>query len=502
MRVEGVYKSFSGTQALKDFHFELAKGEVHALVGGNGSGKSTLIKILAGVYSADQGQLVTPDGTWDLSAQAPSDAEAAGLRFVHQDLGIFPEMSLADNLAIGRGYVTVGGRIRWRATKAQTKRILEQYHLAAGPDTLASAISIPQRALLAIARAMQDIEEGESAVLVLDEPTASLPPEEATQLIDSIRSLAAHGHSIVIVTHRLDEVRRVADRVSAVRDGDYVGTVSASSMTEPDLAELILGRRLAQAEEVRQVEREGRPTLRLAGLAGGPIRGVNLDVYPGEVVGVAGLLDSGRTELLELIYGARRPTAGTIEFGGRTVTSPSPRKMRELGMAFVPEDRGTAAIFPEQTVSENMTAGRLGPYYKGGWLRDRRIKREVLADSKRYAVKAHSPGALIDTLSGGNQQKVVLARWLRDNPKLLLLDEPDQGIDVGARQEIFNLLSQATAAGAAAILVSSEFEELTRLCNRIVVLNGGQIGAELEHGIDSHGLLESVLTKSDKETMQ
>jgi len=495
MRVEGLSKSFSGTQALSDFQFELRAGEVHALVGGNGSGKSTFIKILAGVYSADEGKLTTPDASWDLSSQSPADAEAAGLRFVHQDLGIFPELSLADNLAIGRGYVTgAGRRIKWRATRAEARRILERYNVGAGPDTLAARISIPQRAMLAIARALQDLDEEAGGVLILDEPTASLPPEEANLLIDSIRRLAKEGHAIVIVTHRLDEVRRVADRVSAVRDGKYVGTVSAESMTEADLAELILGRRLAEQEEVPRVAVTGTPTLSVRGLAGGPIAGVDLDVHLGEVVGIAGLLDSGRTELLELIYGARSPSAGTIEFGGRTLRKPSPRLMRRLGMAFVPEDRGAAAIFPEQSVSENMTAGNLGPYFSRMWLQDRRIRRDVEADSTRFAVKAASTAALIDTLSGGNQQKVVLARWLRDEPKLLLLDEPDQGIDVGARQEIFSLLSKATAAGAAVILVSSEFEELTRLCNRILVLSGGRITAQLERGIDGHALLETVLT--------
>jgi ribose transport system ATP-binding protein len=495
LRVEGLSKSFSGTQALRDFHFELRAGEVHALVGGNGSGKSTFIKILAGVYAADEGELVTPDGRWDLTSQGPSDAETAGLRFVHQDLGIFPMLSLTDNLAIGRGFITgPTGRIKWRATKSEASRILTRYKVGAGPNTLASDISIPQRAMLAIARAMQDLDEENSGVLILDEPTASLPPEEANLLIDSIRRLATEGHAIVIVTHRLDEVRRVADRVTAVRDGNYVGTVPAEDMTEGDLTEMILGRRLAQQEDLHSVSPGGEPVIRVKGLRGGPIQGVDFSVFPGEVVGVAGLLDSGRTELLELIFGARRLDAGEIEFGGRTIRKPNPRMMRRLGMAFVPEDRGASAIFPEQTVSENMTAGGLGRYFSRGWLNDRQIRRSVDSDSARFHVKASSPGALIDTLSGGNQQKVVMARWLRDEPGLLLLDEPDQGIDVGARQEIFALLSKATAAGAAVILVSSEFEELTRLCNRILVLSGGQIAAELNHGLDGHDLLESVLT--------
>jgi ribose transport system ATP-binding protein len=494
MSVGGLFKSFGGTHALQDFQFDLHNGEVHALVGGNGSGKSTFIKVLAGIHSADAGHLSTPDRTWDLSQHSPDQARSAGLRFVHQDLGIFPILSLADNLAIGRGFLTGrGGRIKWRATRTEARSILARFNVDADPDAPASSLSTPQRAMLAIARALQDLDEHEGGVLVLDEPTASLPPEEANLLLSSIRRVSDAGHAVVIVTHRLDEVRRSADRVTAVRDGRYVGTVSGRDMTEGDLVELILGRRLSHATGVSEVDVHGPPTLDITGLSGGPVRGVDVTVHPGEVVGIAGLLGSGRTELLELIYGVRRPDAGTIRIGGVSVASPTPNRMRRLGMAFIPEDRQNAAVFPEHTVAENMTGGHLAAFFQGLWLHDRRLRRSVSSDFVRYAVKASSPAALIETLSGGNQQKVVLARWLRQGPKLLLLDEPDQGIDVGSREEIFSLLAEATAAGAAVMIVSSEFEVLARLCNRIIVLAGGRIVAEHPHGIDTHDLLESVL---------
>jgi ribose transport system ATP-binding protein len=494
MRVGGLFKSFGGTHALRDFEFDLRVGEIHALVGGNGSGKSTFIKVLAGIHTADAGELSTPDGTWDLTQHNAGAARKAGLRFVHQDLGIFPLLSLADNLAIGRGFVTGHGkRIKWRATRSEARSVLRRFNVDADPDVPASTLSTPQRAMLAIARALQDLDEQTGGILVLDEPTASLPPEEANLLLSSVRRLSDAGHAVVIVTHRLDEVRRVADRVTAVRDGQFVGTVSGREMTEGDLVELILGRRLSHTTDVRSVDGDGLPTLEVAGLSGGPIRSLDITVHPGEVVGIAGLLGSGRTELLELIYGARRATAGTIKVAGLAVRSPTPKRMRSLGLAFIPEDRQGSAVFPEQTVAENMTGGHLAPYFNRMWLRDRWLRRSVASDFPRYAVKASSPDALIDTLSGGNQQKVVLARWLRNRPRLLLLDEPDQGIDVGSREEIFELFTEATAQGSAVILVSSEFEVLTRLCNRILVLARGCIVDEHPHGIDAHDLLESVL---------
>ncbi len=496
LAVEGVSKWFGGTHALNDFSFDLRHGEVHALVGGNGSGKSTFIKILAGVYEADAGTLRLPEGERPLQDYGPRDARDAGLRFVHQELGIFPSLSVAENLAMGEFDTGPAWRINWRTATRRARETLARFKIEADPKAPVTALPMPQRTLLAIARALQDIERGHG-ILVLDEPTAALPREEARSLIESVRELASEGHSIILVTHRLDEVKEAADRVSGLRDGVPAGTIEAATMTKEDAVSLILGRRLAAPKEVASVSStQDELALELEDLSGGPILNVSLKVQAGEIVGIAGLLGSGRSELLELIYGARSPESGEIALAGSRIANPSPRASCEAGLAFVPEDRGGAAILPEQTVSENMTAGDLERYFTRGWLNDRRLKREVRADIKRFLVKTGSPDAPIETLSGGNQQKVILARWLRRNPKVILLDEPTQGIDIGAREEIFSLLTQAAEHGTAILLVSSEFEELSRLCHRTVVLSHGEIVAEHPRGTSGHDLLTSVLEQA------
>jgi ribose transport system ATP-binding protein len=499
LAVRGARKSFAGTQALLDFGFELRQGEVHALVGGNGSGKSTLIKMLAGIYEADAGELETAaQGVGALADQSPSSAAAQGLRFVHQDPGIFPILSVAENLAIGSGFpVGPTGRIRWRRCRANARETLARFHVDIDPSAQAASLSPPQRAMLAIARALQTIDEDSRGILVLDEPTASLPPEEATMLLSLVRRLADAGHTVLLVTHRLDEVKRAADRVSGVRDGRCVGTIDAGSMTEEDIVELILGHKLESAAPVHTQREEAEPVLQVSGLRGGPVRGVDFAVHPGEVVGIAGLVGSGRSELLEMIFGVRERDGGEIRLGDKTIGRPTARMMRRLGVAFVPEDRAAEGVFPDFTIVENVTAGAVdGRFY----VNERKVRRAVERDIAAFHVKTSSPHARIETLSGGNQQKVVLARWLRSDVRLILLDEPTQGIDVGAREEIFALVNEAIRGGAGAILVSSEFEELTRLSHRILVLANGRIAAEFETAASTHEILQSVLEHARSET--
>jgi ribose transport system ATP-binding protein len=495
LAVRGLRKSFAGTRALIDFDIELREGEVHGIVGGNGSGKSTFAKILAGVYQADAGEIERGGTVSSLTDQTPADARAMGLRFVHQDLGIVPILSVAENLALGDGYpVAVGSRIKWRTLRKQTRQVLERFNVEVDPRTPAGELTTPQQAMLAIARALQTIDESERGVLFLDEPTASLPPEEANILLTSIRQLAGQGHTIILVTHRLDEVKQAADRVTGIRDGIRAGTIETKDMTESDAVQLILGRRLENAEPpaVLQSDDSAQPILALRGLGDGRLHDIDFEIRPGEVVGIAGLLGAGRTEILQMIFGVRPHESGEILIDGERIARPNPRRMRGLGVAFVPENRQAEAIFPEQTVAQNMTAGKLSQYF-GGVMNDRRMTREVVSDVGTYNVKTSSPSAGIQTLSGGNQQKVVLARWLRDKPRLILLDEPTQGIDVGAREEIFTLINQATESGAAVLLVSSEFEELTRLAHRVLVLSRGTITGELSRGRSAHDVFESVI---------
>ncbi|MDX6215951.1 MAG: ribose transport system ATP-binding protein [Frankiales bacterium] len=492
--VRGLSKRFGNTQALDNVDLQLTWGEVHALVGGNGSGKSTLIKILAGVLSADEGALDLDDVTTDLTGHRPEEAARAGFRFVHQDLGVFPILSVADNLGLGGQFVTgPTGSIRARASRERVREVLRRLDLDVDPQALASTLSMPQRALLAIGRALQDVDENHRAILVLDEPTAALPAEEAGELLRTLRRLADAGHSVVLVSHRLDEVRQAADRVTCLRDGRNAGTLDAADLTEPKLVELILGGKINVTTGGGRLARSEAPVLELRHVSAGPVRDVSFTLRPGEIVGIAGLLGSGRTELLEAIFGVRRISSGDLVVRGETVRFPTSARMKSHGVAFVPEDRGTGGVFPEHSVATNMTVGQSRRYFRRGWFRRRLMVAEVTRDLTRYSVKAPGAQAGIETLSGGNQQKVVLGRWLRTDPAILLLDEPTQGIDVGAREAILGLIAEASRKGMAVVLASSEFEELTRLSDRILVLCRGQVTQEVHDQTTAHELLEIVL---------
>jgi ribose transport system ATP-binding protein len=467
---------------------------VHALVGGNGSGKSTLIKILAGVLPADAGSLQIDDKSVNLTSYHPGDAATAGFRFVHQDLAVFPVLTVADNLGLGGKFVTgMTGGIKSRASRERVRTMLRRLDLDVDPQALASTLSMPQRALVAIGRALQDLDDDSRAVLVLDEPTAALPAEEAGELLRTLRRLADAGHSVVLVSHRLDEVRQAADRVTCLRDGRNAGTLAAADLTEPKLVELILGGKINVTATTKRVASSDEPVLELRHIGAGPVTDISFAVRPGEVVGIAGLLGSGRTELLEAIYGVRKITTGELLLKGKPVRPGATARMKAEGVAFVPEDRGSGGVFPEHSVGTNMTAGQNRRYFRRGWFRRKDLAAEVATDIKRYAVKASAPQAPIESLSGGNQQKVVLARWLRTEPVLLLLDEPTQGIDVGAREAILTLIAESSRKGMAVLLASSEFEELTRLSDRILVLTRGRITQEVTHEVSAHELLEVVL---------
>jgi ribose transport system ATP-binding protein len=492
--VRGVSKAFGHTQALDDVHLDLAWGEIHALVGGNGSGKSTLLKILAGVQPADSGVLETQTETWDLRHHTPEESARSGFRFVHQDPAIFPILSIADNLGLGGQFVRGPlGTIRRRRSKERAREVLRGFDLDIDPGMLAAALSAPQRALLAIGRALQDVGDSQRAILFLDEPTAALPAEEAADLLRTLRRLAHSGHSVVLVSHRLDEVRAAADRVTCLRDGRNAGTIDAADLTEARLAELILGSKLEQTVNVSASSVSTETVLELRNISGGPIRDVSFALHRGEIVGLAGLLGSGRTELMELIYGVRKLHGGELLVRGRPVHSPSSSAMAKAGVAFVPEDRGAGGVFPDHSVAMNLTVGQSRRYFRHAWLQTRQLAREVVSDLSKYAVKAGSVQADIQSLSGGNQQKVVLGRWLRTAPAILLLDEPTQGIDVGARETILTLIADACRAGTAVLIASSEFEELSRISHRTLVLSRGRIVEEHPRGTSSHDLLESVL---------
>jgi ABC-type sugar transport system ATPase subunit len=495
LRLANIGKTYGGTRALVDVDLPVRQGEIHALVGGNGSGKSTLIRILAGVTRADPGGTieVAPAAPVPADGWSPDRAFAAGLRFVHQNPGVFGDLTVAENIAIGHGFPTTAGRIRWRTLREQTQALIDRFGIRATPDVPVHALHPADRTMVAVARALQDQDALAGGVLVLDEPTTALPATDIEILLAALRRCAAAGQTILYVSHRIDEVLALADRVTVLRDGRHVSTAAAAELTEGRLVELIAGRSLAAAGSSSTAPPAGRPAvLELRGLAAGRLHGIDLTVRRGEVLGIAGLLGSGRSTLLRAVFGAVRPGAGQILVDGAPLPPDGPGAGAiAAGVAYVPEDRNSEAVFPALTVRENISAGGLAAYWHRWRLRHSAERADAQAAMRSFLVRAPSDRVPLATLSGGNQQKVVLARWLRRAPRVILLDEPTQGVDVGARQEIYDIIRRSAAAGAAVVVVANDFDELVRLCERIVVLREGRIvGEQLAPHLDSHHLTE------------
>jgi len=491
--VTGISKTYGPSRVLRDVNLEIAKGHVHALVGGNGSGKSTFVKILAGLVRADPGGTVVIGGRKRPAASlTPAIAKEYGVHFVHQDPGVFLDMTVTENLSLGRGFETgKSGRIRWRLARARAREVLDRFDIRVDPDMPLGALRPAERTMVAIARALQDQEGASQGVLVLDEPTASLSAGEVTVLLGALRRYAERGQTTLFISHRLDEVLTVSDTVSVLRDGCLVTTRPTKGMEPGELAALVVGRELAEAPPTGSVP-EGSAFLELRGVSVGPLEGIDLVAHQGEVVGLAGLLGSGRSRLLHSMFGGGR-RGGSILLEGVPVNARSEREAMAHGFALVPEDRGADAAFADLSVANNLAAADLGRFWRRGHLSARAERTAAEESVQQFHIVCESVDMKLSMLSGGNQQKVILARWLRRSPKVLLLDEPSQGVDVGARADIHGLIRQAVMGGATALVVSSDLEELSLLCDRILVLAAGGIVAEL-HGPNIDTTLLTHLT--------
>lgn len=502
LSVRGIAKAYPGTRALDGVDLDVRGGEIHALVGGNGCGKSTLIKILCGVVEADEGEIRIAGESMEAARVHPKLAYDLGIRVVHQDLAVFPDLSVAENLRLGTEYPSTRfGQVRWGVLRKGADEAIEKLEIAAHPGDLIRDLPVAVRAQVAAARAMRGME-GRPGIIILDEPTASLPRHEVHVLFAAVRRMAVAGHAVIFVSHRLDEVLELTQRVTVMRDGKVVAEHTTSRLTEQELIASIIGEgamterreHLQTQERWPAMEAAMAPTLlKVSGLTAGPLRSIDLELRAGEVVGVAGLLGSGRSELLRALYGDLPVTAGKIELDGRRVNFRNPGQAIEAGVIMVPEDRVNGGIFPDLTVDENLSMSVLRQYWRGGRFRRSTIQKDAGTLRSKFRVKTPSGQTSIRSLSGGNQQKVVLGRWLRLDPRLLLLDEPSQGVDVGAREDIYAAVRQATALGSAALIVTSDLEELAQVVDRAVILFEGRLVAEVPaSGLSAQRLNEVI----------
>jgi ribose transport system ATP-binding protein len=480
IRINAVSKTFGGTRALRDVSFDVPRASVHALCGGNGSGKSTLIKILAGVQQADSGTIAIDGQIHDATRTNPGWAGSNGLYFVHQAVGTFPSMTVAENFAVSS---TFGARslapISWRALHRRVQKVLEHFEIDVSPNTIMTRIPPATRTMIAIARALQHETETGRGILVLDEPTASLPAEEAQAVLEAMRGYARRGHAVLFVSHRLPELLAVSDSATFLRDGRHIQTCDTAGLDERGLVQLITGHAPRTPNKAAAGTGPAAACLRLENLAVGTLDDISLQVCAGEVVGIAGLLGSGRSTLLQALFGVRPARGGRATLDGVELVAGDVRAAINGGIAYVPEDRAGLAAFAELPVRANLSAPRLGRYWNRVWLRRAAERSDARGVIERYKVKVGGPEAHFATMSGGNQQKVVLARWLELAPRLLLLDEPTQGVDVGARAEIHHLIRQAAAAGTAVLLVSSDPQELVESCDRVIGLHNGRLAGEI-----------------------
>jgi len=472
LAVEDVSRRFGATLALNKVRFDLRAGEVHALMGENGAGKSTLMKILAGNIQRDSGRILI-DGR-DVEIRSPIEAAANGIAIIHQELNTVRDMTVAENLALGREPRTRLGMLDRRRMDEQARQKLARIHSAIDPRRPLGSLSVGMQQMVEIARAV-----GENArVLVLDEPTAALSRAEAQELYRIIGQMRSAGVGLIYISHRMEEVWQLADRVTVFRDGGYVGTGTLAEISPPDVVRMMVGRPVADLYHHEKRE-PGGTVLEVEGLAGTGVGPVNLSVRAGEVVCMAGLIGSGRTEVGRLLFGADPRTGGSVRVEGRASRPADPFEAIADGIGMVPENRKEQGLFLDHSVEDNIAISSLDRFVTAGVV-DRTARRDaVLAQMKRLGLRLNALSLPVKALSGGNQQKAALARWLLRDSKVLILDEPTRGVDIGAKREIYEEIDQLARAGKAILVISSDLPEAIGISDRLLVMRQGRIVSEL-----------------------
>jgi rhamnose transport system ATP-binding protein len=493
LEVRQLAKSFGGARALRGVDFDLQAGEVHALLGENGAGKSTLIKIVTGAHQPDSGTITVAGER--VAGLTPAAAHKLGIACIYQQPALFPALTVAENIALRLESGAALRKVDWSTRQRRAADLLYRIGAAISTDAEVQSLSMPEQQLVEIACAL-----GAGArIVIMDEPTASLTQKEQHLLFAVVRDLRKNGVGVIYISHRLEEIFALADRVTVLRDGESVGTNDVSDINEAVLIRMMVGREMTQIYPPS----EATPSavvlgLRDVGCAAAGVRGVTFEIRAGEVFGLAGLVGAGRTELARIVFGLTPADAGEIRLNGESVTILSPNDAVARGIAYVPEDRRRHGVVLEMPVEENITMAIHRELFPGAWLRFGAERSLALQFIRDLAVKCSGPTAPGGSLSGGNQQKVSLARWLATKPKVLILDEPTQGVDVGAKSEIHKIIRRLAKDGLAVLLISSDLPEVLGMSDRIGVMRGGTLTAVLPGNADAHSVMSAALGQTEK----
>ena len=469
IEMKGIDKSFGTNQVLKNAGFLLKDGEVHALMGENGAGKSTLMKILTGVYTRDAGTVLV-DGK-EVVYKNPQEAEKAGIVFIYQELNVLFDLTVEENLFMGKELTKGFGICDKKAMRKKAQEIMDRMGVNIPVTAQMSDLSVGQQQMVEICKALMV----DAKVLIMDEPTAALTQSETEVLFEVIKSLRAKGVSIVYISHRMEEIFELCDRITVLRDGSYIDTKYIKDINMDDIVQMMIGRTIGERFPKRDVQM-GKEVIRVEGLTSGKLfKNVNFSVRAGEVLGVSGLMGAGRTEIMQAIFGNIPVESGKIYIDGKEVTIKNPRQAIAAGIGFITEDRKTEGLLLEKSIAENIEIVNLNKVSKNSVISMAKQKALVKKGIEEFRIKCFGPDHECNNLSGGNQQKVVLAKWIYTDPKILILDEPTRGVDIGAKKEIYSVINDLAAKGVAVIMVSSELPEVLGMSDRIMVVHEGHV---------------------------
>ncbi len=476
LQMKDIDKRFSGVHALKSVSLELREGEVHALMGENGAGKSTLMKVLCGIHKRDGGEVVLFDQPVNFSNI--KESQDAGIGIIHQELNMMNHLTVAQNIYIGREPMINGIYIDDKKMEEDAKKLFDRIGVNIDPSAILGTLTVGKQQMVEIAKAVSR----NSKILILDEPTAALTQLEVEELFEIMADLKSKGIGMIYISHRMDEINRISDRITVMRDGEYVGTLITKDTTKDEIVHMMVGRVIyGDKKEQSNVPQDAEVVLEVKNLnRGKEIKNVSFKLRKGEILGFSGLMGSGRTEVARAIYGADPFDSGEVFVNGKKINIKTPAQAVENGICYLSEDRKRYGLLLDKSVAENSVLSSLDDYIKAGWINDGKIEKDAIRENAKLKTKTPSVRQLTRNLSGGNQQKVIIARWLLKNSDIFIFDEPTRGIDIGAKSEMYTLMEELAAQGKSVIMISSELAEIQRLSDRVVVMCEGKITGELD----------------------